>query len=86
MYVITIHMYVYNDVIIYYFIYAIIYICVCYYTCIYICYYVYVYVYLQLYVYDYLYYIYIPGEKKNNKSNKSQGLSETDHISVRLSG
>ena len=89
-YVITIHMYVYIDVIIfiYYFIYAIIYLYI--YMCVLL--YIYVIMYMYMIIFNYMYmiifiiYIYTYTRRKNNKSNKSQGLSETDHISVRLSG
>jgi ABC-type protease/lipase transport system fused ATPase/permease subunit len=91
-YVITIHMYVYIDVIIYIlfyicdylFVYIYIYMCVCYYIYMLLC--ICIWLSSIICIWLSLLYIYTYTRRKNNKSNKSQGLSETDHISVRLSG
>jgi ABC-type protease/lipase transport system fused ATPase/permease subunit len=89
-YVITIHMYVYIDVIIYIlfyicdYLFVYIYMCVCYYIYMLLC--ICIWLSSIICIWLSLLYIYTYTRRKNNKSNKSQGLSETDHISVRLSG
>ena len=82
MYVITIHMYVYNDVIIY--IYIILYMRLYIYMCVLLYMYIYAIMYMYMFIFNYMYMIiyiiYIPGEKKQQKQQKSGPVRNGSYI------